>query len=100
MATMAIASAVTFLVGCACIHETSYERMDINLPATEYPPKRTWTQNFSFTSGYDPNASFFGWLGNTLVILAYPPVVMVGLITGVFVGWQDLPISRFLFHNN
>jgi len=38
--------------------------------------------------GYDPDASFFGWLGNTLVLLAYPPVVFVGLTIGVFVGWN------------
>lgn len=86
---MAIAASATFLVGFFTIHETAYkrERVNFELPKAEYPPKRSWLASLSLTSGYYPEASFWGWLGNTLVLLAYPPVVFVGLTIGVFVGW-------------
>jgi MFS family permease len=86
---MAIAASATFLVGLFTIHETAYkrERVNLDLPEAGYPPKRSWLTSLSFTSGYDPEASFWGWLGNTIVLLAYPPVVFVGLTIGVFVGW-------------
>jgi hypothetical protein len=87
MGFMAIASSVTFLVGCVGIHETSYRRDGIDLPVAEHGSKKGWIQSLSLLSGYDPGASFFGWLGNTLVLLAYPPVIIVGLTIGVFVGW-------------
>lgn len=87
---MAIAAAVTFLVGLFSIHETAYkrEKVSIDLPAAAFSPKRSWLSSLSLTSGYDPEASFWGWLGSTLVLLAYPPVVVVGLTVGVFVGWD------------
>ena len=86
---MAIAASATFLVGLFSIHETAYSRdkVVLELPESAYPSKRNFVSRLSFTKGYDPDASFFGWLGNTLVLLAYPPVVFVGLTIGVFVGW-------------
>jgi len=86
---MAIAASITFLVGCLTIHETAYKRERVNLERSQadYSPKKSWLTSLSLTSGYDPEASFFGWLENTLVLLAYPPVVFVGLTIGVFVGW-------------
>jgi MFS family permease len=86
---MAIVSSVTFLVAIFTLHETAYKREKVNLdlPQTEYTPKKGWWSSLSLTSGYDPEASFLGWLGNTLVLFAYPPVIFVGLTIGVFVGW-------------
>jgi MFS family permease len=86
---MAIAAALTFVVGVFSIHETAYPRdkVKLDLPESAYPPKRSYLSKLSLTHGYDPDASFFGWLGSTLIILVYPPVVIVGLTIGVFVGW-------------
>lgn len=85
----AIACAATFVVGFFTIHETAYKRevADFDLPAQEYAPKKGWVANLSVTSGYDREASLWRWLGNTLVLITYPPILFVGLIVGVFVGW-------------
>ncbi len=85
----AVACAATFVVGFFTIRETSYKRETIgmDLPAAEYAPKKGWIAHLSVTSGYDRDASLWRWLGNTLVLLAYPPVLFVGVIIGVFVGW-------------
>ena len=85
----AVAAAVTFLIGIFSIHETAYprEKANTSLPETEYPPKRKWIADLSLTIGYDPEASFFNWMFQTLTILAYPPVLIVGLTIGVCVGW-------------
>lgn len=86
---MAIAAGATFIVGLFSIHETAYKRENVNyeLPESEFPSKRSWWSALSSKNGYDPEASFWRWLGNTLVLLAYPPVLIVGLTIGVFVGW-------------
>jgi MFS family permease len=69
---MAIAASATFVVGFFTIHETAYNReiVNFNFPKSEYAPKRNWFAGLSLTSGYDSQASFWGWLGNTLVLLA------------------------------
>lgn len=86
---MAIAAGVTFLVGIFSIHETAYKRDDAGLDLLEsgYGEKRSWWDELSLARGYDSEAGFWKWLGNTLVLLAYPPVLFVGLTIGVFVGW-------------
>lgn len=86
---MAIAASATFLSGLITIHETAYkrERMSFDLPETEYPPKGSLFASLSLASGYDAEASFWRWLGSTLVLLAYPLVVIVGMTIEVFVGW-------------
>jgi MFS family permease len=69
---MAIASSATFVVGFFTIHETAYKREMINfeLSESDYEPKKNWRASLSITSGYDSQTSFWGWLGNTLVLLA------------------------------
>jgi MFS family permease len=86
---MAIAAGVTFVIGIFSIHETAYVRDEatLGLPALEFGEKRSWWKALSVVDGYDGQASFWQWLGNTLVLLAYPPVLFVGLTIGVFVGW-------------
>ncbi|KUJ11873.1 putative polyamine transporter [Mollisia scopiformis] len=87
---MSIAAGVTFSVGLFSIHETAYKRDEaaLDLPEQDYAPKRSWWKALSLVGGYDRTASFWKWLGNTLVLLAYPPVLFVGLTIGVFVGWN------------
>lgn len=89
LGSMAIASGLTFLVGFFSIHETAYVRdeVDMDVPERENLSKRNWWKALSLVGGYDRKASFWGWLRNTLVLLAYPPVLFVGLTIGVFVGW-------------
>jgi MFS family permease len=91
----AIASGATFVVGFFSIHETAYSRdkADLELPKEAYPPKRTFLSSLSLSHGYDPEASFFRWFASTLVLLAYPPVVIVGLTIGVCVGWYVSSLS-------
>lgn len=69
---MAIAASATFVVGFFTIHETAYKRELVNfdLPKSEYGPKGNWLADLSLTSGYDSQTSFWGSLGNTLVLLA------------------------------
>jgi MFS family permease len=69
---MAIAASATFVVGFFTIHETAYKRELVNLdpPELEYGPKRNWVAGLSLISGYDSQASLWGWLGSTLVLLA------------------------------
>ncbi|PMD14114.1 MFS general substrate transporter [Hyaloscypha hepaticicola] len=89
-AFMAIAASATFVVAFFTVHETAYKREIINydLPESEYNPKKYWFAGLSLTSGYDSQALFWGWLGSTLVLLVYPPVMFVGLTIGVFLGWN------------
>lgn len=86
---MAIVSSGIFLIGIFTIHETAYERdmVQRGLPEDAYAPRKSWRSRLSVTSGYNPNASFFEWLFDTLVLVAYPPVIITGLTIGVFVGW-------------
>jgi hypothetical protein len=86
---MAIASGVTFIIGFFTIHETAYARdkVDLELPEEAYPPKRSYLSSLSLVHRYDREASFFRWFASTLILLAYPPVVIVGLTIGVCVGW-------------
>jgi MFS family permease len=69
---MAIAASATFVVGFFTIHETAYQRdiVSFDRPESEYGPKRNWLAGLSLTSGYDPQASFWGWLRSTLALLA------------------------------
>lgn len=88
---MAIASGVTFLFALVLVKETAYvvglEGRDLEKPASEYLQKRTWGASLGFSAGYDRNATFFRWVGRTVVLIAYPPVVITGLICGLFIGW-------------
>jgi hypothetical protein len=94
---MAIAASVTFLVGIFTIHETAYAREKVNfdLREEEYEPRKSGLKRLDVRDGYDRDASFFGWFGNTLVLLAYPPVVIVGLTVR---GWTGRfgPMRRVL----
>jgi MFS family permease len=89
LAFVAIASSVTFIIGFFTIIETAYsrEKVDLELPAEAYPPKRSYLSSLSLGHGYDREASFFRWIVSTLSLLAYPPVIIVGLTIGVCVGW-------------
>lgn len=82
---MAIVAGVTFAVGCVSIHETTYRRDE--LPSEVTPKQKKWWETLKLGTGYDPEASFWKWLGKTLVLLAYPPVLIAGLTIGVFTGW-------------
>ena len=87
---MAIVSGVTFLVGLATIRETSYvvrAPRDLEKPESEYEEKRPWIAELSFTRGFNPEASFFGWLLKTVSLVTYPPVWIAGLTVGLFIGW-------------
>lgn len=88
---MAILSGATFVVALLLIKETAYivgpEGRDLGRPESAYPPKKTWAASLSLTAGYNKNASFFGWVVQTIVLVAYPPVVISGLICGLFIGW-------------
>lgn len=87
---MAIVSASTFLVALLLIKETAYfygpEGRDLSKPESAYPSKVAWTSSLGLTAGYDREASFFGWMFSTLVLIAYPPVLVTGLICGLFIG--------------
>lgn len=88
---MAIISGISFLGSFVLIKETAYvigpEGTDLMRSASDYPPKRTWGASLGFSVGYDRHASFFRWIAQTLILFAYPPVVLAGLICGMFVGW-------------
>lgn len=88
---MAIAAGATFLVALVLIKETAYvvgpEGRDLEKPASAYDPKRTWGASLGFSVGYDRDAAFFRWIGRTVVLIAYPPVVIAGLTCGLFIGW-------------
>lgn len=71
---MAIAASVTFPVGIFTIHETAYAREKVNfdLREEEYEPRKSDSKRLDVRDGYNRDASFFGWSGNTLVLMAYP----------------------------
>jgi MFS family permease len=88
---MAILSGVSFLFAALLIRETAYVVVDgprdLEKPATAYPEKQGWLAYLSLTRGFDRNASFLGWVFETVKILAYPPVWVSGLTVGLFIGW-------------
>lgn len=88
---MAIVSGVSFVGSIFLVKETAYivgpEGRDLTRAESDFPPKRTWKSSLGFSVGYDRRASFFKWIGQTVILFAYPPVVLAGLIGGVFVGW-------------
>ena len=69
---MSTTASATFVVGFFTIHETAYRRemLGLDRPTSEYSKKRSSLAALSLTSGYDPEASFLGWLRNTIVLLA------------------------------
>lgn len=87
---MAIVSGTTFVGALLLIKETAYivesTGRDLSKPKSAYPPKKAWASSLGLTAGYDRNASFFGWMLGTLVLVAYPPVLITGLICGLFIG--------------
>ncbi|PSS03671.1 putative polyamine transporter [Coniella lustricola] len=87
---MAILSGVTFVVALLFVKETAYVvgpgGRDLEKPASEYGPKRSWLSSLGFGHGYNSQASFFGWMAQTVLLFAYPPVIIAGLICGLFIG--------------
>ncbi len=69
---IAIAATVTFVVVFFTVHETVYkgDKVNYDLPESEYGRKRNWFTSLSLTSSYNSQASFCGWLGNTLLFHA------------------------------
>lgn len=94
---MAILSGATFLLALLLVKETAYvdgpEGRDLQKPLCDYAPKRTWTASLGFSIGYDRNAHFIGWVKRTVVLVAYPPVVIAGLVCGLFIGWYVSGLS-------
>lgn len=87
---MAIAAGVTSIVALFTVRETVYVvdgPRDLLKPEEEYAAKRTWVARLSLTAGFNPNASFFGWVARTISLVAYPSVWVVGLTVGLFIGW-------------
>ncbi|KAF3768981.1 MFS general substrate transporter [Cryphonectria parasitica EP155] len=87
---MAIVSGATFFVALFLLKETAYvvgpEGRDLEAPASAYAPRRSWLASLGFTIGYNQHASFFGWVARTVLLVAYPPVLIAGLICGLFIG--------------
>lgn len=87
---MAIISGATFVGAVFLIRETAYVAgtggQDLSKPESAYPSKVTWPSSLGLTAGYDGNASFVGWMLSTAVLIAYPPVLVTGLICGLFIG--------------
>lgn len=87
---MAIVSGATFVAGLLLIKETAYvvgsEGRNLSKPESAYPSKAAWASSLSLTAGYDRDASFFGWMCGTLVLVAYPPVLVTGLVCGMYIG--------------
>lgn len=88
---MAIVSGATFFVALVLLKETAYvtgsQSRDFRKSAAEYPPKRSYAASLGFTVGYDKSASFFAWMARTILLIAYPPLLIVGLTCGLFIGW-------------
>lgn len=88
---MAILSGTSFLVALLLLVETAYvvgpEGRDLEKPAEAYAPKKAWRASLGFSAGYDRHAGFFTWMGRTIALIAYPPIVVAGLICGLFIGW-------------
>lgn len=97
---MAITASATFVVGFFTIHETAYKReiVNLNLPESEYSSKRNWFASLSLTSGYDPQISFWGWLGNTLVLLAYVPDFLRNVFPLGLVLWVEFTQNSRVAH--
>lgn len=95
---MAIISGATFCVALLLVKETAYVvgpgGRDLEKPGSAYTPRRSWKASLGLTSGYDRKASFFGWMIGAVVLFAYPPVLVTGLICGLFIGWWVLPLPR------
>lgn len=87
---LAIAGALTFLIGLFTIRETSYSRnpaSDVTLPPVQYPPKRGLASWLSLTRGYNKHESFWKTFFQIIALAAYPPITWTGLTVGAFVGW-------------
>jgi hypothetical protein len=82
---MAIAAAAVFLLAVFCVHESAYKRDEIT--GDREVRVKSWRETLSLTTGYDKEARFWTWVRRTLVLLAYPPVLIAGLTIGVFTGW-------------
>lgn len=87
---MAIVSGASFVAGLLLIKETAYvvgsEGRDLSKPASAYPSKVGWASSLGLTAGYDRDASFIRWMFGTVVLVAYPPVLVTGLICGMYIG--------------
>jgi TRAP-type C4-dicarboxylate transport system permease large subunit len=81
---MAVAAAIVFVMAVFCVHESAYKRDEL---VGESENVKSWWETLSLTMGYDNEARFWTWVSRTLVLLAYPPVLIAGLTIGVFTGW-------------
>ncbi|KAJ5814625.1 hypothetical protein N7474_006402 [Penicillium riverlandense] len=90
---LAIAGGATFLVGIFTIRESNYQRdtANVDLPASEYPPKRSFLSWMALSHGYRPDVLFFKAVWNTICLAAYPPIIWTGFLVGTFVGWYSIP---------
>lgn len=88
---VAIPSGTTFIVALFLVKETAHvtgpEARDLEKPESEYAPKRTWASSLGLGLGFYREASFFGWVAQTVLLFAYPPVIIAGMICGLFIGW-------------
>lgn len=86
---IAVAAGATFVVGIFSIRESNYPRtkVDIELPASAFPPKRSLSSWLSLAHGYDRDESFIRTLGRMVALTAYPPITWTGFTVGTFVGW-------------
>lgn len=87
---MAILSGTTFLAALLLVKETAYiaepTGRDLAKPESAYPSKIAWVSSLGLTAGYDKTASFWEGVVNTLILVSYPPVLITGLVCGLFIG--------------
>jgi len=98
---MAIAAGATWLVSIFTVHETSYYNREIYRPFTSFGRKHNFAQKLGMTIGYNKEQTFFGALGDSIAVLAYPSVLWSAFVVGVFTGWSMIAqiISAGAFQN-
>ena len=87
---IAIAGGVIFMLACFLIRETQYDRSASGRPSNEQSPKRSYAGWLSLTVGFNndkPLQRFARTLWDILRMAFYPPVLWVGCLIGLFVGW-------------
>ena len=86
-AFIAITAGVIFLCGIFTIRETSYIKQREIHPESNIPKRKRFSEWLSVTKGYNPNGSFFRTVKDIVWMASYPPIIWVGLIIGIYVGW-------------
>ena len=90
---IAVAALANFAVGLFTIHETAYVHRTVDPDTStysnsaQYPPKKSFAQQLSLTSGYNHDMKFWVVIWNMISIITYPSVLWAGLTIGAFVGW-------------